>query len=102
MKSRRFRTLNFVANTGESRENTRDRGRLFPAVLGTRDRKGTAAAGKTDRNVPVTLRTAPRIMEGAYDASITRASWLHPGGCLGVAGEDACEPSRPLSLNTAQ
>jgi hypothetical protein len=34
---------------GKTRENARDRGRLFPAVPGTRDRKRTAAAGEGDR-----------------------------------------------------
>lgn len=55
MKSRRFRTLHLAANAGESRENTKilgfwfSRSRLFPAVLGTRDRKWTAATGERDR-----------------------------------------------------
>lgn len=51
-ESRRFRTLSLVANVGESRETrgiAEGCSRLFPAVLGTRDRKRTAEASERDR-----------------------------------------------------
>lgn len=46
MKSRRFRTLHFAANAGESRENTGILVRSFSSVPGTRGRKWTAATGE--------------------------------------------------------
>jgi hypothetical protein len=81
MKSRRFRTLDLTSPRTSAKASSKlgllvGRSRLFPAVLGTRDRKGTA--GKALRSVLRSSMSQPTRNAGADDV-----------GSIGPTGGDA-------------
>jgi hypothetical protein len=89
MKSRRFRTLHLPRTLAKAAKILGfwfSRSRLFPAVLGTRDRKWTAATGQRDRR-----RHAAWLHAGC--SSVGTPGWATSllGAQRAYAGEDRCD-----------